>query len=281
MTPSVIAVLMACHNRRDQTLACLGALHHVRSVAHLVVYLVDDGSVDGTAEAVEAAFPDVRLVQGDGMLFWARGMKLAERIAVADGHETHLWLNDDVQLDPGALETLLATSRTLEEAGLGPCIVSGALRDPQGRRTTYGGLRRRTSWRPMRFDIVEALPWPRELDTMNGNVVLVPADVLQRLGGIDDRFTHNMADMDFGLRARAAGMGVWLAPGHVGTCAHDPARNIPAPGTGTWARLRARAGVRQLPPQDWIRFTRRHAGPLWPVYAVAPYVRAALGAARR
>jgi GT2 family glycosyltransferase len=73
------AVLITCHNRKPKTLACLAALFNQELSPEVTidVYLVDDGSTDGTAEAVHQAYPQVKILQGDGSLFWNRGMRKA------------------------------------------------------------------------------------------------------------------------------------------------------------------------------------------------------------
>jgi len=73
-----LAVLMAAHNRRDTTLLCLRSLFEGRlDNVHLSVTLVDDGSNDGTADAIRLQFPSVAIIHGDGTLFWSRAMALA------------------------------------------------------------------------------------------------------------------------------------------------------------------------------------------------------------
>jgi len=66
-----IAVLMTCHNRKATTLKCLGGLteHALPSGYRLAIYLVDDGSTDGTADAIASEYPDVHLIRADGSLF--------------------------------------------------------------------------------------------------------------------------------------------------------------------------------------------------------------------
>ena len=70
-----LAVIMACHNRREHTLSCLKALKQqsVNGKVVVDVYLLDDGSTDGTSAAVKNTFPNVHIVEGDGNLFWNRG----------------------------------------------------------------------------------------------------------------------------------------------------------------------------------------------------------------
>ena len=92
-----ISVLLTCHNRKEKTLICLRKLFEqdVRNV-EFDVFLVDDGCTDGTAEAVREEFPKIHIIQGDGSLFWNRGMCLAWEEARKNGaHDAVLWLNDD------------------------------------------------------------------------------------------------------------------------------------------------------------------------------------------
>src|SRR3972149_8164513 len=70
-----VAVLMACHNRREHTLACLRALRgaEIEARQSCDVYLLDDGGSDGTAEAVANEFPHVHLLRGGGRRVRGRG----------------------------------------------------------------------------------------------------------------------------------------------------------------------------------------------------------------
>ena len=84
-----------------------------------------------------------------------------------------------------------------------------------------------------------------------------------------------MGDFDYGLRARAAGCEVWLAPGTIGTCASHPQRRTDlAPLRQEMGRLWS---VKELSPRPWLVFTRRWGGRLWPLYWASPYLRRGVG----
>lgn len=267
-----IAALLTCHNRRALTLGCVESL--LSQAGHDAVvtpYVTDDGSTDGTAMALQERFPEAVVLEGDGSLFWVGGMRMAYTAAERDDPTHHLWMNDDTHLDADAIALLLTAESQLHAAGKGPVIVVGSTRDPDTDALTYGGVSRTDPSRPLKWDWVVPRAQPVEVETMNGNCVLVPREIVREIGNIDPAFSHKMGDFDYGLRARVRGFGIWLAPGTVGTCA----RNAP-PSPGSLSRrdrLRRLVDTKELPPHDWREFSRRYAGPAWPLYWASPYLR--------
>ncbi len=281
-TDTRLTVLMTCHNRVDRTVACLRSLSDQQdaSVHALDVVLVDAGSTDGTRETIRQHFPHVELIERGPDLFWNGGMRVALAHAYKSDPDLYLWLNDDVALDEDALATLMDCHRELEATRAAPAIVVGSTRDPDTGDHTYGGVVRPDRWRPMRYELVAPGDEPRQVETMNGNCVLVPRAVVARIGNLAGAYTHGMGDYDYGHRAERAGCEVLIAPGTIGTCA----RNRAPERAGSLAEQRKRltSPTGGLPPADWFIFVRRWAGPLWPAYAVSPYVRRVMQwAARR
>lgn len=283
---SRLCVLMCAHNRREQTLACLRALAASRDVAAVTinVVLVDDGSTDGTADAVRAEFPRVQLLQGDGTLYWCRAMHLAFARALRGGHDAYLWLNDDTLLAPEAIARMLATAAE-RRANFGrPVIIVGTVGHGESTKLlpSYGGRVAVSRWRRTAWRLLTPKERPLALHTMDGNLVLVTAEAARRTGNLDPAFEHAMGDHDYGLRARAAGVVLWLAPGMLGRCAPNPREGGFDDGSLSlaerWRRLLSPKG---LPWRSWLRFTRRHAGWVWPLYFAWPYVRVLLGRAAR
>ena len=144
MTGIRIAAVMAVHNRRALTLECLDSLRtQPLPGGTLDVFVVDDASIDGTAEAVAQRHPDVRLLRGDGHLYWNGGMRRALDAAMADDYDYYLWMNDDTRLvDDDVLALLLHTEQQLRERGHGPVILVGTTRHPDTGELTYGGQAR-------------------------------------------------------------------------------------------------------------------------------------------
>ena len=119
-----VAILLTVHNRREKTLACLrNCYQQIDSMKgddlwSFSVYLVDDGSTDGTSEAVSEEFPQAVIIRGDGNLFWNHGMITAWEAAAADGQDFYLWLNDDTMMKEGALACLMETSSFLRHKAI-------------------------------------------------------------------------------------------------------------------------------------------------------------------
>lgn len=279
-----IAVLLTCFNRKQETLNCLSSIfaQELSKNIAISVYLVDDGSTDGTKEAIQSKYPQVFLLKGTGNLFWTGGMELAFSTALKKGYDHYLWLNDDTLLYFNAVAMLLNTSKWLRKKGKEGIIV-GSTQDKKTRLITYGGVKKGTWIRPCKFRWLTPKDVPLQCDTMNGNCVLIPRQVAEKVEGLDLTFRHYAADFDYGLRAVRAGFDVWIAPGFIGTCAsNSPKEQFEKLLRSETANQLQRLGQpKGLPTQDailhpfheWKAFTQRHAGPLWPIYWILPYRR--------
>ena len=275
--PPRVAVLMTCHNRRTLTVRCLESLRAQTADADIALFLVDDGSSDGTADAVRAVWPAAQIIPGDGALFWNGGMRLAwETAAEAGPFDHYLWLNDDVVLDPGALDRLLCEAAALAGAD-GAVIVAGSTRRPGCQEVTYGGQQRTNRRRPLRLTLAPPGATPVAVDTVSGNIVLVSAAAFARLGNLLPAFVHIFGDLDYGLRARAAGVPVFAGSGFFGECeGPDMSGTSLDPRLSRGHRLRLRwAEERKVHARDWRTFVARHAGagPLRIVYSLSPWWR--------
>ena len=264
-----IAAVMTVHNRKEKTLDCLASLNQQEKLGEefdVSVYLTDDGSTDGTAGAVRKRYPDVNILNSSGDLYWNRGMHLAFGKALEYKHDFYLWVNDDTVIFPDALTRIISTSSLYSHNA----IIAGSTQDPETYQRTYSGVIRLHPARPMHFTPVEPQNEPVPIETMNGNCVLIPKSVAKNIGNLDPVFSHAMGDFDYGLRAQQKGIQVILAPGYYGFCKKNKNDFKGASIVKKLINLMSKKG---LPPKDWAIFTKRYAGPLWPIYWVSPYIR--------
>ena len=271
-----LAVLMTCYNRREITLSCLAALE--KQECNFDVYLVDDGSSDGTADAVNEQYPQVRILQGDGNLFWVGGMRMAFAEAMKNGYDYYLWLNDDTNLEPSAISKLLKIHHKLASQDKADSIVVGSTKDSITGQPTYGGAVKSKRWYSNKYEFLQPQHELQECDTMYGNCVLIPHSVATKVGNIDSAFIHSFGDLDYGLRARQLGCSIWVAPEYIGTCSQNSVSGSWVdPNLSVMQRLNKAFEVKNFPRSPWTAFTKRHSGFLWFVYWFLPYIRAVVG----
>lgn len=211
-------------------------------------------------------------------MFWSAGMRVAHEHACALGLFDHLiYLNDDVSLEPDAVLRLAKEAESANQIGK-PAIIVGTTRAPGSLTPTYGGRVRRSAVHRTRFDLVTPTDRCVSCETLNMNVAMIPKAIADVCGGIDRAFTHSMGDFDYGLRARDAGFALLVGPGFYGECAndHDSIGSWRAPYMPLRDRLESLLSTRHLPFRPWLAFCRRHAGFLWPIYAVWPIVKVVL-----
>lgn len=273
-----IAVCIAAFNRRDRTLACIASLRRCE-LPHglgLDIYLLDDASTDGTADAVRDLHPDVTLLHGTGSLYWAGGMRRAYGAALEQDHAYYLWMNDDVVPRGDALTRLIDTERQLFERDGRHHLVTGGMWDPDEDAPSYGGYNLASRLNPSRVEMV--LPdadQPRHVDLTNANMLLIPNAVARVLGNIPSWYTHTLGDWDYGLRARRAHFGTSLAPGYCGACSGNVPwrRRWHAAGLTLRERYRRMLHPLALPFAPRARFLFSHFPMVAPVFAVTPYLK--------
>lgn len=209
-----VAVLITVYNRKNITLRGLRSLFSaVKNVSEFSfdIYMLDDNSVDGTAEAVAHEFPVVHIIKGDGGSFWSGGTRLAWEMALkAKDYDYFILFNDDAEIYPTALTVLFEADAVYKNNA----IVSGAFCDDEG-RASYGG-------RDKTEKIISPNGSFQEIYLMNGNLVLIPRLIVKTIGIIDSVYRHSLGDWDYGCRAIKAGFKVVLSKNYVGkTNRHD------------------------------------------------------------
>ena len=208
-----IAILLTVYNRKAITINSLNSLFPLinkDSFNNYDIYMTNDGCTDGTEEHVKQLYPQVKIINHKGNLFWSRGMNIAWETAVKiKKYDYYIWFNDDAELFPNALEVLLNSKKHNTD-----CIITGAFCSIEG-NVTYGGKNKKHKF-------IEPNGCLQDVHYMNGNLVLIPHIVYEKIGYIDKIFTHGLGDFDYGLRAQKKGFKVLLTPSYIGkTERHD------------------------------------------------------------
>ena len=251
-----VAILLTVFNRREKTLECLDICYRQidsmksEGTYDFQIYMVDDGSSDGTSEAVRETFPQTAVIRSEGGLFWNQGMRLAWDTAALQSPDFYIWINDDTFLEQNALSTLMETSNFLKHKA----IIVGTAKDAEG-NLSYGG--RTKSGKVVTPDPTIPVPcW-----TFNGNLVLIPSYVYRILGNLDEHYQHSYGDFDYGVRAAAANIVRVVAPGILCECNRNPGipkwrdRNYPLRD-----RIASLHSPKCRPPKEQFRYDVRSRG---------------------
>jgi GT2 family glycosyltransferase len=219
-----IAFLITCHNRKKKTIKCLDSLFNQKYIGNIKfkVFLVDDKSNDGTNEAIKTLFPLVKIIKGNGNLFWAGGTNLAWKKALKDKkkYDYFILLNDDVFLFNKALNMI---SQAIQSSNINnkskKFIISFPTCSKNKKRTT-GGINFIDNLFSCKF--VPTLVFRKseliKCDTFNGNCLLVPYDVVKKIGILDKYYRHRFADHDYGLNALTKGVQNFFYNDYIGIC---------------------------------------------------------------
>ncbi len=204
-----VAVVIPTWNRRDDLLACLASVEAM-GYPRLHVIVVDNGSTDGTAEAVRARFPAVEVIRSETNRGFAAGSNLGLQRALQREADYVLLLNNDVVVAPDTLARLVEVAEAHPEVGLlGPSVWYHDA--PQ--RLWSAGYRCRPvtlSEQPPRGDPRGTEPY--FVDTLYGCALLIRREVLETVGLLDGRFFMYYEDKDFCQRMRAAGWRLMVVP---------------------------------------------------------------------
>lgn len=203
------SVVIVSFNTKSTTLACLDALMKRSSGVSIQAVVVDNASEDGSAGAIAAAFPDVRVLRNLRNVGFARAVNQAFEYATSS---IILLLNPDAIVEEGAVSKLLDVLRARAEIGaVGPWILSpdGTLQHHCAAKelSVRGQLLwhfRMSAVKPHLEEVIGPHGTQRT-ERLSGAALAVRRDVIERVGPLDERFFLFFEDADWVLRIRRAG----------------------------------------------------------------------------
>ena len=257
------AVLITCYNRKEKTLNCLNTLY--QSVYpdnySFEVFLVDDGSTDGTSIAIKERYPQVNVIQGNGSLFWAGGMRLAWRTALqSNEYDAFLLLNDDVDLKADFFKNIIATEifalKKYGKKGLYSCSTS---HNKDNDEITYGGHVVVKYHLNLKIKKIIPKEIPLECDLTNANILWVDKEVVEKCGIFDTMYTHGIADFDYSLHVKKMNFPVLITPNIGGYCLNDHKLNwLPASKSTVKDRVKYLKSNKGISQKEYLYYVYKH-----------------------
>ena len=219
---SDLSILIVSYNTREMTLACVESVF-AQTRADFEVIVLDNASSDGSADAVAARFPRVRLIRSAENLGFARANNVAAQHAIG---RYLLLLNPDTVVLDGAIDKLRAFAEAHPEAQ----IFGGRTRFADGSLNPASCWRRATPWSAacIALGLTSLFPrsnvfaresygsWARDtvrdVDIVSGCFFLIRRDVWEELRGFDPAFFMYGEEADLCLRARRRGYRCLITP---------------------------------------------------------------------
>ncbi len=250
-TPPVVVIILTV-NQRDKTVRCLSSFCGVRSpIFQTLVW--DNGSLDGTAEAVQKAFPEAYFHHHPENLGVASGRNAAAELAIRTFDPSYLlFIDNDMVVSPGFLEALLEPFKHDKKLAQTQAKLR-FLHDNQ--RINDGGGCKIQFWlgrtTPVGFGEIDRGQYDKPIKCIScGGAMMVRAEVFRQMGGFDPKFDpFGPEDLDFSLRVAEAGYFSLYVPQAL--VFHEVSHSFEGGGyTENYARHKTR---------HWFAFMRRHA----------------------
>lgn len=225
----ILSIVIVSWNVREDLRECLQSLLREEGSrlesSEIEIIVVDNASTDGTAAMVNLAFPQVKLLVNSQNL----GYTKANNIGINHSRGKYiLLLNPDTIVHQGALQALIECAESHPEAGIigakllnsdgsvqrsarsFPDIGAGLFRNTfLGRLFPNNPFVRRYLLTDFSYDEV------REVDWVSGAAMLVRRDLIEQIGGLDERFWAYCEDVDLCWQAWQAGYKVLFCPNAV------------------------------------------------------------------
>jgi GT2 family glycosyltransferase len=216
---SEIVVLIPVFNALHHTIKCLDSLtamiNKLSSPKVIEIIVIDDGSTDGTEMWMEANYPQITILKGDGNLWWSGSINAGIRHVLSNSQSEYiLWWNNDILPSQDYFEKLLQIV-TSEDVMIGGSKIYYAGR--QNIVWSMGGVFDTRSGKKYMIGMGEpdnsSFDVVTEADWLPGMGTLIHRSVFEKIGLVDEvNFPQYHGDSDFTFRATLAGYKIKVYP---------------------------------------------------------------------
>ncbi len=199
----IISIICPVHNGLEYTKKCLKSLSAAISNSsygdYLNIIIVDDGSTDGTAEWINSNYLNIKVLKGDGNLWWSGAMNMGAKFALQRGAQYVLIINNDNTFKDDYIEKLVNFSKQKNYNIIGSKVIEKDTGHIWSLGTDYN---KKTGELKLRKSPKEENVQYYGIDTLPGMGTLISRSVFEKIGFWNQRdFPQYYGDSDFILRA--------------------------------------------------------------------------------
>ncbi len=205
MNNPLVYLIVLSWNQKQDTLMCLASVSRV-TYPNFRVVLVDNASVDGTAEEVREKFPGVKVIRNNKNLGFTGGNIKGAEYVCAQGADYIMLLNNDVEVAPDFLEPLIKVAET--DAAIGAIAPLIHFFEPRDRVQSAGCNRKWLGLNNQKLFYGKSdknIPELLESDMVSGAALCIKRKVIEEVGFLDNIYFAYNEDMDLCYRIRKAG----------------------------------------------------------------------------
>jgi hypothetical protein len=207
----LVTIIILNWNGKEDTLQCLHSLQR-SSYSNFNTIVVDNGSTDGSVPAIRKGFPDLAVIKNRDNLGFTGGNNIGIRHALENGAEYVWLLNNDTIIEPDTLAKLVAKAESSPDIALLSPVIHWH-EDPASIQFYLSYV----DWGTYNIINFSQEEHDRYADrskdySLWGTALLIKRHVLEKLGGLDDRFFAYAEDAEYCMRASREGFGIAVDP---------------------------------------------------------------------
>ncbi|MEW6377851.1 MAG: glycosyltransferase family 2 protein [Thermodesulfobacteriota bacterium] len=212
-----LSIIIVNWNIKDLLMQCLGSILQMTQGFKKEIFVVDNGSEDGSPSMVKERFPEVDLIENSRNLGFARASNQALRVSKG---RYCLLLNPDTQVKEEAIEKLISFMDAYPKVGVAGAQLLNSDGYKQNSIANFPSLttellnKNLLRWLfPDRFPGKERnYSEPIEVDSVIGACMMVRKEAMEQVGLLDEDYFLFLEETDWCYRMKKAGWKVYHVP---------------------------------------------------------------------
>ncbi len=212
-----LSVIIVNWNTRNLLVRCLNSIYQTVRTVEMEVWVVDNGSKDGSGAAAAERFPETKFVQNTVNFGFAKANNQVLNMAAG---RYLLLLNPDTEVSPGAVEKLISFMDAHPEAGGAGAQLINSDGSKQNSIANFPSLATELLNKSiLRWLFPKQFPGkernysePIEVDSVIGACMMVRREALDQVGFLDEDYFLFLEETDWCYRMKRAGWKIYHVP---------------------------------------------------------------------